>query len=197
MVKRLNIIYSIYFIYFSMPVNASDSKFFANDTLNKVKKLFESHLEINTGLSTNYRGSTGIRFINGYYLNDKNFIGIGIGGLIHHTVYQRRRIDNYKSYPLFVRYSRHINSVQKLPYLFTDVGVNLDPDRHKYLKPVFFRIGSGKKFVLEKQVLYFSLAYSYNRKRDYYSRWNGGLNYSYSDWYDAHTCEISLGLLFK
>ena len=158
---------------------------------------FQSQFETINGLSTKFRASSGIRFINGYKFRDKYFGGIGVGGLIHHKTWGRQSVSNYKSYPLFLRLSYDIKAKRNTPFFFSDIGVNLDPDRHRYLKPIFFRCGLGNKMITKRCIIYINTAYSYNKTRDYYSYWNAGRQYKYSDWYNAHTFEISFGMQFN
>lgn len=162
---------------------------------------FQSQAEGMNGFGSYSRAVTGIRFINGYKFKNKQFIGLGIGGTIHHGSFSTDiYFDNHKSYPVFLRYSFDYWAKKSTPYVFADVGTPLEnPKAVKMLKPLTLRVGIGNKIIFKRNIFYFALGYTYNKSRNAYQHWSpsGYVTTGYSNWYNSHTAEISFGFQFN
>ena len=101
---------------------------------------YKSQIELSFAKGTYNRSFTSIRYINGYKFKNKNFVGIGIGVTIHLPYYGNLVYSDYRSYPIFLRYSYDILSKKNTPYIFSDIGSQFQTNEQKQLKPLFFRI---------------------------------------------------------
>lgn len=154
---------------------------------------YKKQIEISFAKGSYNRSFTSLRFINGFIYN-KSFIGVGVGTTLHHTYYGGLVYYSYRSYPIFLRYSYSIYSKKSTPYLFCDIGSQLHNKDEKELKPLFYRIGLGNKFVIKKSIFYSSIDYTYNKARFKYD-YQSQIGYSY--WYRNHMAAICVGWQFN
>lgn len=175
------------------------SKLNAFSTFSPIKNSFQSQMETTIGYSSWAKTSISLVFINGFKLNRKIYLGFGLGGTIHTNF--SPSYNNHKSYPLFLRTSYDFFINKSTPYLFGDLGTQIENNyMQNTIRPLNFRIGLGNKHQFKKYIGYLALSYNYKNQRNLSFSWNpvsGMHDLHYTKWSNAHFVEIGIGMQFN
>jgi hypothetical protein len=156
------------------------------DTIHK-KNRISTQIELAIGQATFHKTLIGLRVVEGVRFNKRYFVGLGTGVVYHSNYYGNIYYVGYTEFPIFLRLSYDLMFKKKTPYLFSDLGSQIQLNLpEKVLKPINIRLGIGFK----TKKFYSSLAYSYGQARSYYI-YNSTQGYTY--WQRNHKAELFFG----
>jgi hypothetical protein len=153
--------------------------------------------EISNAHITNNRASLTVRIASGYKIKNNHFVGLGLGYTNYRLSKRFGTSNSFNVFPIFIRYNYDLSKNKSTPYIFTDIGANIDFEKNGYMKPPFIRIGIGNKIAVRKNSCFIGLSYMKTSTRDYVNSTIIGQPSQFGSWYKSHIAEITLGILFE